>query len=117
MKRPEIKDKAVDAYVKKLEAELAKYDVDKTIAGYLKASKKQIDDLTNVMNSVTLDAESLIGKDGKLFDRVVKLLEKAPSFMNTMIEARKHIKEIYSTESGGGKEMESGGLLEDMILK
>ena len=116
MKRPEIKDKDVLKYVEYLEGELREYDIDSTISGFLKASKKQIDDISDVMESITLDVESIMGSNGKLFDRVVKLLEKAPAFMNTMLDARKHIKDIYKSESGD-KSVDPAGRLEKYISK
>ena len=117
MKRPTVKDEKALAYIEYLESELESYNVDASVSKFLAAIKRQIDNISDLMNSLKLDIDSITEGRDKSFDRVYKLLEKSPQLITTMIEAQKHLKQNSDKKLGHTTKREAAGLLEKAVNK
>jgi len=85
MKRPNIKDANILAYVEQLEEELRNYKSEEAIVSLYLGVRKQVTDISELLFSFDMDLKSLSDKDDKIFDRYFKFLEKSQGLSETLV--------------------------------
>ena len=107
MKRPEIKEQKVLDYVKNLEKKLEAFGTETVLTKLYKGLKKQVGDISDLFNTITIDEETLKKGDDKFFDRYFKFLEKSDMIYSNLeklekkilpIEEKKKIRDDASVE-------------------
>lgn len=94
MIRPDIKDKKVLKYVEYIEKELDAFEADNTLVNFYNGLKKQVENISELFNTIEVTEESLKDKDDKFFERYFKFLEKSEIIYSNLEKLEKKIKPI-----------------------
>lgn len=101
--------KTLQEEIKSLKEKLKAYESGGSLVRMYKGIKKQIDDISDLLNTVDMNEASLKSKDDKLFERYFKFLEKSKEITETFIYLEKQILPKLKEEA------EHGGILEEAL--
>lgn len=84
-------------YIASLEEQLARFKANTTIVNYYKGIKKQIDDISRLLQEITISAETLQSKDDKFFDRYFRFMEKSDVIADNLFKLESKINPINNS--------------------
>lgn len=94
MERPkefEGADSKIKEYIENLEERLAKFDSSDTLAKFYVSIKKQVDDISVLLNTLNITEEDLKEKDEKFFDRYLSYLVKSDTIAKNLLSIEKMV--------------------------